>query len=526
MPEKSFAEEGRARTADCGAIAISRARCCRSSMPCRRRFGYVDDAAVPIIAKALNLSRAEVHGVLTFYHDFRRQPAGRHVLRLCRAEACQSMGCEKLAEGLRARLGIDFGGTTPDGRLTLETVYCLGNCALSPAAMLDGRLHGRLDERRLEALLAADGAPLDGGPGLSCRAIPPPSPWAPTMSRPPSSAKPPARGARHRSGAQRQPRAVLAGADGRGGDAGGPRRLWPGRRRRDVAGLVRMPASSRAARIALASGPTEEIPYLKRQERLTFARCGITDPLSLDDYEAHGGFAGLKQALALEPAAIVEQVTRSGLRGRGGAGFPAGIKWKTVLGAEADAEIHRLQRRRGRQRHLRRPHADGRRSLLPDRGHDHRRHRRGRERGLHLYPLRISPCLPPDGARRRDRARRRLARRRMSRAAASPSTSSFAWAPGPISAARRPRCWRASKASAASSATSRRCRRSRACSASPRSSTTSSRWPACRSSWPGARTSIATTASAARAARCRSSSPAMSSAAGWSRRPSASRCAS
>jgi formate dehydrogenase iron-sulfur subunit len=86
----------------------------------------------------------------------------------------------------------------------------------------------------------------------------------------------------------------------------------------------------------LAQGPTEEIPYLKQQERLTFARCGITDPLSLRDYEAHGGSAGLKQALVLEPAAIVEQVTRSGLRGRGGAGFPAGIKWKTVLGAPPD----------------------------------------------------------------------------------------------------------------------------------------------------------------------------------------------
>jgi formate dehydrogenase iron-sulfur subunit len=86
----------------------------------------------------------------------------------------------------------------------------------------------------------------------------------------------------------------------------------------------------------LAQGPTEEIAYLKRQERLTFARCGITDPLSLRDYESHGGFAGLKQALALAPAAIVEQVTRSGLRGRGGAGFPAGIKWKTVLGAPPD----------------------------------------------------------------------------------------------------------------------------------------------------------------------------------------------
>jgi formate dehydrogenase iron-sulfur subunit len=87
---------------------------------------------------------------------------------------------------------------------------------------------------------------------------------------------------------------------------------------------------------ALCLGPTEEIPYLKRQERLTFARCGVTDPLSIDDYKAHGGYAGLARALTLEPAAIVEEVVQSGLRGRGGAGFPTGIKWKTVLGEKAD----------------------------------------------------------------------------------------------------------------------------------------------------------------------------------------------
>jgi formate dehydrogenase subunit gamma len=121
----------------------------------QENFGYIDHAAVPVIASALNLSRAEVHGVVTFYHEFRRSPPGRHVLRVCRAEACQSMGCEALADRLRRRLGIDFGETTPDGRLTLEAVYCLGNCALSPAAMMDGKLHGRLDESRVEALLQA-----------------------------------------------------------------------------------------------------------------------------------------------------------------------------------------------------------------------------------------------------------------------------------------------------------------------------------------------------------------------------------
>ncbi len=117
-------------------------------------FGYIDEEAVPQIAAALNLSHAEVHGVVTFYHDFRRQPAGHHVLKLCRAESCQAMGCESLAEGLIRRLGIAFGETTPDGNVTLEAVYCLGNCALSPAALLDGKLHGRMSEASLTALLA------------------------------------------------------------------------------------------------------------------------------------------------------------------------------------------------------------------------------------------------------------------------------------------------------------------------------------------------------------------------------------
>src|SRR5450432_3805644 len=119
----------------------------------QEEFGHVDDAHVAAIAGALNLSRAEVHGVVTFYHDFRRQPPGRHVLKLCRAESCQAMGCEGLAAQLSKRLGIAFGETTADGKVTLEAVYCLGNCALSPAAMLDGKLHGRLSDKALSALL-------------------------------------------------------------------------------------------------------------------------------------------------------------------------------------------------------------------------------------------------------------------------------------------------------------------------------------------------------------------------------------
>ncbi len=120
------------------------------------KFGYVPEAAVPLVADALNLSRAEVHGVVTFYHDFRRAPAGRHVLKLCRAEACQAMGGDALAEGARARLGIGWGETTADGGVTLDPVFCLGLCATAPSAMLDGKLVGRLNRGRLDRLL--DGA--------------------------------------------------------------------------------------------------------------------------------------------------------------------------------------------------------------------------------------------------------------------------------------------------------------------------------------------------------------------------------
>lgn len=117
-------------------------------------FGYVPEAAIPMVAQALNLSRAEVHGVCTFYHDFRHKPAGRHVLKLCRAEACQAAGGDALAARAEAKLGVSLGNTTADDRVTLEPIYCLGLCATAPSAMLDGRLIGRLDEKRIDALVA------------------------------------------------------------------------------------------------------------------------------------------------------------------------------------------------------------------------------------------------------------------------------------------------------------------------------------------------------------------------------------
>lgn len=117
-------------------------------------LGYVPPEAVPGIARALNLSRAEVHGVVSFYHHFRSEPPGRHVLQVCRAEACQSMGADTLLAHLRKTLGIDFHQTTADGAVTLEPVYCLGNCACAPAVMVDGQVRGRLTPQRAEALVA------------------------------------------------------------------------------------------------------------------------------------------------------------------------------------------------------------------------------------------------------------------------------------------------------------------------------------------------------------------------------------
>ena len=116
-------------------------------------FGYVPPEALPIIAKDLNITRAEAHGVMSFYHDFREKPAGRHVLKLCRAEACQAMGGDRVAAYAQKALGLDWHETSADGAVTLDPIFCLGLCACGPAAMLDGKLIGRLDEARIDAII-------------------------------------------------------------------------------------------------------------------------------------------------------------------------------------------------------------------------------------------------------------------------------------------------------------------------------------------------------------------------------------
>ena len=119
------------------------------------RYGYISDTAMRQIADELNISRADIHGVVSYYHDFRTSPPGRRVVKICQAEACQAMGSRDLPAHASARLGIQLNQTSEDGEVTLEPVYCLGNCACSPAVMIDDRVYGRVSEARFDALLDA-----------------------------------------------------------------------------------------------------------------------------------------------------------------------------------------------------------------------------------------------------------------------------------------------------------------------------------------------------------------------------------
>lgn len=309
-------------------------------------FGCVPEAAVPLVASKLNLSRADVHGVVTFYHDFRRQPPGRHVVKLCRAEACQAAGGEALAARAEARLGIATGATTPDGRCTLEAVYCLGLCSTAPAAMVDGTVVGGLDGERLDALLTfADPPPAAPAPKAAVAATPGP---ALTMFVPRDTAALAAGADAVAAALDAQARARGVAVDIVRTGSRGLHWLEPlvevaGPAGRTGFGAVTAADAGGVLDAALRGGDAhpkhlgivDDIPWLKRQTRFTFARCGVTDPRSLADYRAHGGGRGLDRALSLGAAATLEEVAQSGLRGRGGAGFPTAIKWRTVADTAA-----------------------------------------------------------------------------------------------------------------------------------------------------------------------------------------------
>jgi formate dehydrogenase iron-sulfur subunit len=303
----------------------------------QREFGCVDPRAVAVVAEVLNLSRAEVHGVVTFYRDFRSEPSGRRVVKVCRAEACQSVGADRLVAHAQERLGIGFGQTTADGAVSLDQVFCLGNCALGPSVMIDETVHGRVDPPRLDVLLAEPARPRpvggDGAGGVvvyvprdaSARAV---GADAVAVEIEAEAGRRDMRVTIVRTGTRGmlwlEPLVEVLTTDGR--VAYGP--VMPS----DVASLFTAGFLDGDAH-PLALGPTDEIPALARQQRITFARVGVIDPVSADDYEATGGLIGLRRALTMTPDEICNELVESGLRGRGGAGFPAGIKWQTVVNA-------------------------------------------------------------------------------------------------------------------------------------------------------------------------------------------------
>ncbi len=319
-------------------------------------FGYVDPRAIPVIAEVLRLSRAEVHGVISFYEDFPTTPSGRVRISLCRAEACQAVGADALAAHAVAGLGIEPGQTTSDGSVTLADVYCLGDCALGPAMLVGDRLHGCVDPDRFDTVLAESTAGVpepardpdpcaDPDAGLGVAGI---TVYVPGDAAARSVGSDEVAAAIHREASARsipvtivrtgsrgllwlEPLIEVDTPDGRLGH--GP--VTPA----DVPGLfdhgftVAGFGATDGEPHWLALGLVERLPWLARQDRLAFARVGVVDPRSIADYRARGGLAGLERALSLPPEQVIDEVTRSGLRGRGGAGFPAGVKWRTVAGA-------------------------------------------------------------------------------------------------------------------------------------------------------------------------------------------------
>ena len=314
-------------------------------------------AAVPLIADGLeSVARRgpRRHQLLSLFPRYAaRTPHASHV-------PGRSVPVDGRARSRSARASdgsaSSFHQTTADGAFSLEPVYCLGNCACSPAVMIDGALYGRVTPATLRRPAVRRPEPRHprhstgaGRQSSTCRAIRARCRSAPKRWRARSRPRRP-RGnwpiTIVRNGSRGH---VLAGAAGRGRDA--RRDASPtARSQRAMSPGCSTPASSPAARIRWPSARPRRSRILKHQERLTFARVGVTDPVSLDDYLAHGGYRGLQRALTMSGAEIVQEVTDSGLRGRGGAAFPTGIKWKTVLDQRATAEVRHLQRRRRRLR--------------------------------------------------------------------------------------------------------------------------------------------------------------------------------
>ncbi|MBV1914739.1 MAG: formate dehydrogenase subunit gamma [Pseudomonadales bacterium] len=316
-------------------------------------LGYLPAESVSEIAAALNLSRAEVHGVISFYDHFRTEPTGKHIVKICRAEACQASGSRELEIQIKDSLSIEFGETGTDGLITLEPVYCLGNCACGPSVQINDKVYGRVDIARFDGLLESlveqpDDSHAHVTPVISNE----PEPIRIYVADDTSACA---------IGADAVAQAIVAEAARRDLNIellryGSRGLFWletlvevetpEGRvaygpiQSSDVARLFEAGFHKGNQSSELSLGLTQDIPYLKNQRRLNFECAGLVDPLSLESYKALGGYLGLKRALSMSTQAIVDEMKTSGLRGRGGAAFPTGIKWQTVLDAPTNKNPH------------------------------------------------------------------------------------------------------------------------------------------------------------------------------------------
>ncbi|MDO8362486.1 MAG: NADH-ubiquinone oxidoreductase-F iron-sulfur binding region domain-containing protein [Actinomycetota bacterium] len=306
--------------------------------------GYIDRAHIPMLADVFNLSTAEVHGVVSFYTDFRTTPPAGPLVQVCRAEACLSRGGDKVWNA--ARTAAQW------APVEVAEVFCLGNCALGPTVAANGQLHRVLDEGDIEAIVgvavrrAQGNDPVDGPAAAAAAPVGPAGPASANRASAAVVVYVPRDAAARAAGADHVA-AALAAAPGvrvvRNGSRG---MLWlepmievttpSGRVAYGPVGVTDVPGLLAAGLLQggehpLRLGPTEQQPWLARQQRVTFGRVGVVDPLDPDDFLAHGGLAGLRAALAMQASEVVAAVTDSGLRGRGGAAFPTGIKLRTVL---------------------------------------------------------------------------------------------------------------------------------------------------------------------------------------------------
>ena len=310
----------------------------------QKKLGYLPPESVPAIATALNLSRAEVHGVISFYDHFRTELPGKHIVKICRSEACQASGSRELEARVKSSLGIEFGETSADGLINLEPVYCLGNCACGPSVQIDDGVYGRVDLGRFDDF-------------LKNLAEQPHSHIIPTASSEPIRIYVADDTSACALGADAVAQAIVMEAARRNLNIellryGSRGLFWletlvevdtpEGRiaygpiQSSDVTRLFEQDFYKGNQNSVLHLGFTQDLAYLKNQQRLNFSRAGLVDPTSLESYQQLGGYLGLQQALKLSCQAIIDVIKESGLRGRGGAAFPAGIKWQTVLDAQTN----------------------------------------------------------------------------------------------------------------------------------------------------------------------------------------------